>query len=29
MDFEPSKVVAALKKHNNDVDQALNELLLS
>ncbi|KAL3923327.1 MAG: hypothetical protein SGILL_001721, partial [Bacillariaceae sp.] len=27
MDFDPAKVVAALKKHNNNVDQALNELL--
>jgi hypothetical protein len=27
MDFDPDKVVAALKKHNNDMDQALNELL--
>mmetsp|Transcript_8837 Transcript_8837/g.9774 ORF Transcript_8837/g.9774 Transcript_8837/m.9774 type:complete len:926 (+) Transcript_8837:101-2878(+) len=27
MDFDPDKVVAALEKHNNNVDQALNELL--
>jgi programmed cell death 6-interacting protein len=27
MDFDPDKVVAALKNHNNDMDQALNELL--
>ena len=27
MEFDPAKVVAALKKHNNNVDQALNELL--
>ncbi|KAL3924255.1 MAG: hypothetical protein SGILL_001153 [Bacillariaceae sp.] len=27
MEFDPTKVVAALKKHNNNVDQALNELL--
>jgi hypothetical protein len=27
MEFDPTKVVEALKKHNNDVDQALNELL--
>eukprot|EP00529_Nitzschia_sp_RCC80_P041184 CAMPEP_0113490768 /NCGR_PEP_ID=MMETSP0014_2-20120614/27215_1 /TAXON_ID=2857 /ORGANISM="Nitzschia sp." /LENGTH=133 /DNA_ID=CAMNT_0000384547 /DNA_START=1290 /DNA_END=1691 /DNA_ORIENTATION=- /assembly_acc=CAM_ASM_000159 len=27
MDFDPSKAMEALKKHNNDVDQAVNELL--
>lgn len=27
MDFDPDKVVAALKKYDNDVEQALNELL--
>jgi hypothetical protein len=27
MDFDPDKVVAALKRHHNDIDQALNELL--
>jgi hypothetical protein len=27
MDFDPDKVFAALKKHNNNMDQALNELL--
>jgi hypothetical protein len=27
MEFDPDKIVAALEKHNNDVDQALNELL--
>lgn len=27
MNFDPEKVVAALKKHNNDMDQALNQLL--
>ena len=27
MDFNPDSVVAALKKHNNDIEQALNELL--
>lgn len=27
MEFDPGKVVAALKKHNNNVDEALNELL--
>ena len=27
MDFDPDKVVAALKKYDNNVDQALNELL--
>jgi len=27
MEFDPDKVVAALEKHNNNVDQALNELL--
>ena len=27
MDFDPDKVVAALRKHNNDMDRALNELL--
>lgn len=27
MDFDPAQVVAALTKHKNDVDQALNELL--
>jgi hypothetical protein len=27
MGFDTEKVVAALKKHNNDLDQSLNELL--
>jgi hypothetical protein len=27
MDFDPDKVVAALKKYDNNVEQALNELL--
>lgn len=27
MEFDPDKVVAALEKHNNNVDEALNELL--
>lgn len=27
MEFDPDKVVAALEKHDNNVDQALNELL--
>ena len=27
MGFNPDKVVAALKKHNNDLYQSLNELL--
>ena len=27
MDFDPEKVVAALKKHNNDMDLAINDLL--
>jgi hypothetical protein len=27
MDFDPDKVVAALRKHNNDMDRALDELL--
>jgi hypothetical protein len=29
MDFDPAKVVAALKKYDNNVEQALNELLSS
>ena len=29
MDFPPDRVVAALKKFNNNVEQALNELLSS
>ena len=28
MDFDPDKVVAALKKHDNNIEQALNELLI-
>ena len=27
MDFDPAKAVAALKRHNNDIELALNELL--
>jgi uncharacterized UBP type Zn finger protein len=27
MDFDPAKAVAALKRHNNDLELALNELL--
>ena len=27
MDFDPTKAVAALKRHNNDIELALNELL--
>ena len=29
MDFDPDKVVAALKKYDNNVEQALNDLLSS
>jgi len=29
MEFDAEKVVAALEKHSNDMDQALNELLSS
>jgi hypothetical protein len=27
MDFDPGKAVAALRRHNNDLELALNELL--
>jgi hypothetical protein len=27
MEFDPDKVVAALAKYNNNIDQALNDLL--